>query len=142
MKRVLAVLLAAVLMMSLSGCFGKESSEVQEQVRAMLDCDVTGDTEGAYELLYPGVAEKDAFQTEFQSIRERFPLSEDYRITLENSNIRTQVGVPSRLTASVRYRVEDSDQTFYLEAEYLRDGNGSGFTVCRFVDRYNMVGAK
>ena len=99
--RVTAALLLLVLAFSLAGCAGIDTDAMEQRVRAMLDCDVTGDVEGSFALLYPGVTDEENYRKTFQQIQEYFPITEGYTLSLEKYNVTKQVGTQSRTVESL-----------------------------------------
>lgn len=138
--RVTAALLLLVLAFSLAGCAGIDTDAMEQRVRAMLDCDVTGDVEGSFALLYPGVTDEENYRKTFQQIQEYFPITEGYTLSLEKYNVTKQVGTQSRTVETAQYRVEFDGQVFYVNTEYVSDKLSSGFTVFRIVSQMDMIG--
>jgi len=138
--RATAVLLLLALVFSLSGCAGIDTDAMEQRVRAMLDCDVAGDVEGSFELLYPGVTDEESYRKTFQQIQEYFPITEGYTLNLEKFNVTKQVGTQSRTVETAQYRVEFDGQVFYVYTEYVSDKLSSGFAVFRIVSQIDMIG--
>lgn len=138
--RATAVLLLLALVFSLSGCAGIDTDAMEPRVRAMLDCDVAGDVEGSFELLYPGVTDEESYRKTFQQIQEYFPITEGYTLNLEKFNVTKQVGTQSRTVETAQYRVEFDGQVFYVYTEYVSDKLSSGFAVFRIVSQIDMIG--
>ena len=138
--RVTVALLLVVLAFSLIGCAGIDTDAMEQRTRAMLDCDVSGDADSSFALLYPGVTDAETYRETFRQIHEYFPITEGYTLSLEKYNVTKQVGTQSRTIETAQYRVEFDGQVFYVYTEYISDKLNSGFTVFRIVSQIDMVG--
>ncbi|MBP5254485.1 MAG: hypothetical protein J6Z23_03785 [Lachnospiraceae bacterium] len=132
--------LLLVLVCALAGCAGGGVKAMEQRVREMLECDRTGDVEGSFALLYPGVTDEETHRDTFQQIQAYFPITEAYTLSTEQYYVTRQFGARSRTIETARYRVEFDGQVFYILAEYVSEKNSSGFTSFRIVSEADMNG--
>ena len=139
LMRVSVFLFLVVWAISLAGCSVIDTDAMDQRVRSMLDCEVNGDVDGAFALLYPGVADEESFRAAFQQIQDIFPITADYTLTLQSYNGTKQIGTETRTVETAQYQVEFDAQVFFLYAVYISDNACNGFSVYRIIRQTDMI---
>ena len=133
------MLLLGIMTVFLAGCAAIDTGEMEQHVSAMLDCCAAEDAEGSYALLYPGAADEESFRESFRRIRESFPVTDGYTLSLENYHVTKQIGPMPQTAEQAQFRVEFDEQVFHVYTEYITDDHSSGFTVFRIIYQMDMI---
>lgn len=141
-KSILALILALSMIISLAACAALDSlsAPLTEKVEEMLACSIAGDEDGAYALLYPGVAERSAYHDLFLQICDYFPITEDYSLSVMNVTTSKGIGNGAASTMQGQYQVEFDGLVYYLFVVHVSNSGGSGFQTFRIVSKAEYDG--
>lgn len=132
MKKILLVILAAVMLLSLSGCQEQlqetfESTGLQEPAQAMIDGLLREDYEGCMALLAPQL-HGDFTQEVYLSLRDALAgVEEGYTLTPVYVNAKTSNGVTQ---TALRFELRSGDRLWQIQAVKTSDTQGlMGFSA-------------
>ena len=127
LKRTIVVLLLVSMAFCAAGC--KSTDVLDEKVVAMIDCNVAHEPESGYDLLYPGVQDREEYIAAFDKIDEYFPVTAGYTWVRQKTTVTK--GSDSYEIIEGQYKIEFDGQVFHIYAAWRSDLKGSGFVVFR-----------
>ena len=138
---VAAMLLAAACIVCLWGCAAGSPELLDEKVGAMIDADAARDAERSFSMIYPGAADREAYDAAAEAIFGYFPVTADYSAERQQWNVSKGLFGGSEVYNG-QYRVEFGERVFYIYAVWRSDKNGSGFTQFQIVSEEDMLAAQ
>ena len=141
MKRIIALLLAAWCLACLAACASKEPTLLNEQVTAMIDCDVVHDAEGGFALLYPGVTDRETYLATAEKMYAYFPVTAGYAWKLGRWNYTKAMSSGDEVYEG-EYEVIFDGRTFLIYAVWRSDEGGAGFTRFQVVSQEDYLAAQ
>lgn len=127
MKKLLAILLVAALLLSLCGCaFSSElADKSQEAVEAFLSALRDKDEAAAFAVMVPGVADEAQFHKTFEAMCRDIPCDEDYTLEVKTWDITNKIGTKDEwCTAS--YSLEWGGKSYTIDTTYSVENGQEG----------------
>lgn len=101
---------------------------VEEKIDYLLKQIMEKDADSSYEMFYPSVIQKEAWENTVIALSDYFPLKEDYTMKLDGSEITRNRSIISGYERIVlRHIITFDDRVFTLRTTWLNDKKGTGF---------------